>query len=259
MPIANIRDYRPQYVAQALSTSATDTKFMVDLGQAYRIGLFHFQNLRVTSNATIRLQAGTDPTFATNLFDTGLVNGWPLDAEALGTTAWGEFTLTGEYASETFTAVGLSRYFIPPSVVIIRYIHVAISDTTAAVPLQIGCFGACEVWEPSHNISYNWSLSLIDESDVPRVPFGTTHITKRGKRRRLSIGLGNMPKGEILSQGLDVIMSKGRSDPFVIVPMPDDTTSLEKLSVYGLASEDGQIINPYYGYYDLPITIDQII
>lgn len=260
LPLTNLCDYRPQYVAQASSTDSADTTFDVDLGQAYRIGLFHFQNLRITSNSTIRVQAGTDNTFATTLYDSGTVNGWPLDATPMDNNAWGDFTLTGAYASETFAAVGMARYFVPPAVLVVRYIRVTVVDTTAAVPLQIGVFGACEIWEPTaHNFDFGWTLNLVDESDLPKVPFGTTHITRRGKRRQLAIGLSNMPKDEIYSQGLDVIFAKANSEPLVIVPLPDDTASLEKISVYGLLSQSAQITNPYFTYYNMPLTIEQII
>jgi hypothetical protein len=151
-PFANLLDPRPQTVIQARSTDPADTTFTVDFGaQRNNIGLFHFQRLNVSSLATIRVRAGSDITFATGTYDSGIVSAWPVDKVPFTLDPWGILSINGTYEAEEYIALGLPRYFIPPTPCAGRYVKVEIWDNSAVVPAQIGCFGACETWAPRTN------------------------------------------------------------------------------------------------------------
>lgn len=259
LPLANLQDIRPQFVAQAADPEWTSTTFDVDLGAQRRVGLFHFENLLATSSGTIRLRAGTDNTFAATNYDSGWTTAWPQDKTPIGADNWGFLSITGIYESLEYVALGMPRIFVPPATIACRYIRVEVKDSTASEPLKIGVFGACEAWEAPINFKYDWQLTPTDESDVQRVPFGSTNITQRAKRRRMAFGFDEILRAEWLARQAALGMIKGISDPLVIVPFPDDTANLEKTAIYGLFSADPQFSNPYFQVYASTFTVEQLV
>lgn len=261
LPLANILDLRPQYVAEAWNNiDWNNTRFDVDLGYTRKVGLFYFANLRASMLGLLQLQAGGDPTFVTNAYDSGVTTCWPGDgSDPFDVNPWGEFALTHVYMADEYEKLGMPRFLVPPAVIDCRYIRVTIRDSAARDPLQIGCFGASEVWEAPMNFVFGWTTSTLDESDVRTVPFGSTYITQRSMRRRVSLGFDNIEEDEFRQRSLGLALIKGRSDPLVVVPFPDDTASLEKNSVYGLVSRDSEISNPFFARYAQPFQVDQLV
>lgn len=259
LPLTNLLDARPQVVAEAVdSRDLNSTKFDVDLGGQRKVGLIWFVGLNTTSMGLIAIKAGTDPTFASNNY-TASTTCWPQDSVAGENNGWGEWTLNGAYLYDTYAALGMPRFFVPPAVIACRYIRVEIRDTTNSGKLQIGCFGASEIWEPPLNFSYGWQITPIDESDIQRVPFGSTDVTQRGMRRRLNLGFPALPLSEVWARSFDLTLTKGRTKPLVVIPFSDTTevTRLEKAGVYGFVSADSQLSNPYFERYAQPFQIDQ--
>lgn len=243
-PLNNLQDINPQKPAIAASADPADTQFTFDIGFGQAFGLFHFANLNVDSGAKIRLRAGSDPTFAVNTYDSGTVDAWPKHG-------------VDQYPSDEFIALGRPRCFIPPAVIAARYIKVEITNATT-VP-QIGVFAACQVLEPSRNISYDWSIVPADESDVRRVPFGSTYVTAHSTRRRkLAFGIKALPQDETIHLFLSAATALGKSTPLVVSPTPDDTDNLERLTVYGTFSQDPQFSNPFFGQFQHVYAVDQL-
>jgi hypothetical protein len=260
-PLTNLLDMNPQLAAEAVDNRDTaSTQFVVDLGDLRPIGLIAFVGLRASAFGLLRVQAGVDPTFVTNLYDSGVVPTWPVDSAAGGLDGWGRWTLNGIYAEDEYTARGMPRVLIPSSENWMRYIKVAIRDTVARDPLTIGCFGAYQVFEPTFNFDYKWELTPVDDSVVTRVPRGSSFIDKRGIREKLNLGFPSMPEEEVWARAFGMMLAKGKSEPFWVVPFSDTTqiTRFEKAAVYGLVSQDSVLSNPYFGRYALPVQIEQL-
>lgn len=257
-PLTRLQDHNISFVAQAFSNDPSDTQFDCDLGVDRHIGLFFFQELRLTANATLRLRAGTDATFASTTFDTGTIAAWPIDSDPMTYRPNGEFTLTGAYPEDEYAQLGMPRYFVPQATVLARYIRFEATDTTADEALRIGVFGAAEVWSPSRNFAYGRSVATIDDSEITRVPGGSVYIARRRVRQRHSYGVNFLPADEIWRQSLGFALDKGQSEPFVVVPDPDNTRGLERQSIYGLASTAPAFTNPNFGLYSVTFQIDQL-
>jgi hypothetical protein len=266
-PFATLVDPRPQVVLQARSPDPADTTFTIDLGaQRANVGLFHFQRLNITTLATMRLRADLDGTFASPTYDTGTVSGWPQDKAPFTISPWGVLTLNGQYEPEEYVALGLPRYFIPTTPVAARFIKVEIFDPTADVPAQIGCFGACETWAPLSGPNLTavgpdkgFSRTLVDESDVQTVPYGSRYFIPRGKRWRFNLGFSEVHVVDLMNRILGWVAYVGKSTPIAISINPDDKPNLEKNSLWGTLTNDVAIDHPFYATARLPLTLEQLI
>lgn len=259
--LANMLDPRPQLVAEAADNrDPGSTRFDFDLGRQCTVGLIWFANLRATSMGFIDIKAGTDPTFASNAYETATTC-WPQDSTAGEFNGWGQWTLNGVYLAETYGWLGMPRFFIPPATIQCRYGRVEIRDPCAAEPLQIGCFGVSEVWEPPINFDYGWQITAMDESVIERVPGGTAYVDERGMRRRLNLGFGQIAESEVWARGFDLSLVKGRRQPLVVLPYSDSTEAAqtEKAGMYGRVSQDSALSNPFFQRFQHPFQIDQDI
>ena len=262
-PLTNLLDGRPQLAAEAVDNrDVASTRFVVDLGHQRRVGMIAFVALRACGLSFMQVQAGLDSNFEYNDYDTGMIPTWPLDSTPGGLDAWDRWTLNGKYQEDEYFALGMPRVLIPEALINIRYIRVIIRNQLARdKPLTIGCFGVYDVWEPLINFKYGWELTPLDESDVVRIPRGTTYVDGRGIRRRLNLGLDQLSEEDTWARGFGATLVRGKSDPFWVVPFTDTSqiTRFEKAAVYGLISQDSVLSNPLIeGRYAQLVQIDQV-
>jgi len=260
--MANMLDPRPQVCAEAYDNMDwSATQWSMDLGATRQVGLIYIINLRTSPLAVLEVSAGMDPGFTTNNYYT-LTTAWPPDeAEPFEPNAWGELGLTHVYLPDEQRELGYQRIFVPPAVIDCRYVRVRIMDSTNIDPIQVGCFGICEVWEAPINFEFGWSIVPMDESDIQRVPWGTTTVERRGKRRRLNVGFQALDENDFWVRPFGVALIKGRSEPLVCAPLPavEQIGRLEKSAVYGMVNTDSQLSNPFIGYWAIPFQVDQEI
>ncbi len=106
-----------------------------------------------------------------------------------------------------------------------------------------------------------------DESDITTIPFGSTYITLRGKRRVIDFAFPPLADANASADGytddyaslFDLALIQGKSSPVVIARFPDDVENLERNSVWGLISNTAQFTNRFYGYHDSVFQIKQLI
>jgi hypothetical protein len=102
---------------------------------------------------------------------------------------------------------------------------------------------------------------------VQRVTFGSTYVVKRPVSRRLNLAVDFLRQGgiyagvpdEVFSRPLALAAIQGKSSPSAVVPFPDDTYNLERTSVGGFFTSDGEFTNPFFATWDYTFQIDQIV
>ncbi len=234
LPLKNILTLQPQTVAQATGTVES---FTIDLGAPRLIGLIHLQRLITTSTGLIRVVAGS--------YDSGFVNAWPTDG-------------AGVYPPLLHTSLGRSRVFVPPTPIIANSVSFTISTT--AIPLQLGYVGICGILEMPNDMLIGNVRAVVDESQVDSVPFGSTYVTLRAKRRRLDFAMPPLREdnGDAYTV-MDLQLINGKSSPVVVVKFPDDTNNLERNTIWGLITSDQPTTNSFYGHADATFQITQLV
>ncbi len=235
LPGENLLKIQPQLVGQL-----TGDGFTLNLGASRPISVVHLQRLIADPGSSISVSWG---------------------GYGVTTTAWAS-DLNGVYDGLEYSALGRPRIFVSPTPQDTSTITVS---GLSGSPLQVGYIGACEVWEPRYNMAYGWRISYLDESDVTRIPFGSTYVTFRAKRRRLSLGIDWIPDDRVYVGGSNtvpfaqgVMVIAGHSAPVIAIPDPEDTDNLERDAVWGLFSADPEITNPFFGKRAATCQIDQL-
>src|ERR1043166_3055211 len=223
-PLANRKDLRPQVVAEATSTSVADSTFDVDFGATKTVSLFYFAWLFAdAAAATVRVRAGTDATFAATNYDSTAVLVQP-----------------AAYSNEEFAAIGRSRVFIPNADISARYVQVNIDNSAGSLAPQVGCFIAASSYLPGVNIKPNPEITPLDESDIARVPGGSTYRSLRQIRHRLTIEFNPVFKSAGFGDMLRLARIKARRTPLVVSLFPDDDDAIgrERATFYGTIAAD---------------------
>jgi hypothetical protein len=131
----------------------------------------------------------------------------------------------------------------------------------------VGYIGACEMLESPIGTGreLGMKMTVLDEADIQNVPFGSTYITLRARRRRINLGIGFLRQGgyyvglpDQLFNPLRNALVAGKSSPILIVPEPDDTANLERLSVWGLSTTDQAFTNPFFATWATAYQVDQL-
>ncbi len=258
LPLTQMLDPDPQLVAEAVVNDDWNaTRFRIDLGAQHTCGVIWFANLRTTRLGLIQVTASLNSDMSSPTYDSGLIPSWPQDSVSGDYTPWGEWTVSGVYSGEEYGALGMPRFFVPTAAVEARYIHVQIKDVTATEPLKIGCFGVSEVYEFGRNFAFDWGVTTLDDSEIATVPFGSTKVTDRGRRRRINMGFDLVDETEFWSKSFGLSLYKGRAMPLVVIPFPEETAQLEKQGLYGGFSDDGKLRNPFLGVYAMSLQFDQ--
>ncbi len=246
-PISGIvNNIRPQVVAQATGNDEVSTQFLLDLGTAREIGIVYFSNLITDSSCTMHVDIGDG---FSGVYNSGVVSAWARNA-------------SGVLSEEEVISLGRTRIFIPPSPVTARYVEVFFSQTSSLTPLRLGSLNVCSVYEPTFPAEIGGSFQVIDDSDINRVAYGSLHITERGKRLRMNVGLSAVEPQEAFNDLLRLARERGKSKPLNVVLFPDDLTpsvGLERFSIYGTMNNDNVINNPHFGLYSQAFSIDQLI
>jgi len=229
----------------AISTGISAT-VSINFATPQAIGIIHLQNLVTDPGATMAVTAGP--------YSSGIVSAWAADE-------------VGTYDPLEWAALGRPRFFVPPnSAVLASNISISIAATTGTIAL--GYVGACTIWQAPVNMSFGWSITVEDLSNIQRIPFGSTFVTKYGKVRRANLGVdflrqngiyGEGQDDQVFSQPLAVALIAGKSSPIVVVPFPDDTGNLSRTSIWGLSSTDQQFSNPFFATWNTTFQVDQLI
>ena len=243
-----VNNIRPQRVAQAVDNSEASTKFILDLGENKSVGIIYFSNLITESACTMQVKLATDSGITSLVYDSGSVNAWATDAD-------------GVLSEEEVISLGRTRVFVPSSPVTGRYLQVLFSQTSAATPLRLGSLNVCSVFEPSLPHEVGGNFTVVDDSSIERAPYGSLHVTERGKRMRFNFGLPAVERDEAFKDLLRLARIRGKARPIIVCQFPDDFTSaigLERFSIYGVMNSDNVLNNPQFGIYSQTFSIDQL-
>ena len=229
-------------VARSTDATSANTKFDTDLKttRTVRVIAILVSNITKTSTPTIRIQAGNDNTFATNLYDSTAVSYWPtgLTAEqAVGTNVW-------------FMAI------VPSGTAALRYVRVLLVDTANADGyLNVARFCVCNGWQPESNAEYGLKQLWESPSTETETDGSSFIYNARAGRRVFQFTLPMMSESDTLSYPWQMQRLLGKSGQFVFVHDPTDTTYGFERSFLAVFKDISPVDYAFYGRQNVPLTI----
>lgn len=192
-------------------TGTTSAWVQLDAGAAVTWGMFGLFNSNLTSSATVRWRVGSDSTFATSTYDSGVLS---------GTVA------TGYRQSVHF----------PPTTQTARYLRLDLAD--AGNPencLRVAQLYAGPVVRPQRNLGFESAFAREVETPTLVTRGGQQYPTFRFARRSWRVVLSSLASSDVWSvtQALQIAAQDGSNVLFV--PFPAGA-NVSQEAVFGIVS-----------------------
>lgn len=232
----------------------------VDFGQGRIVDFVALIKNNISTTGTIRWRFSNVSNFATTVYDSGVVDAWPI-VEEFGTLPWGVFSWGG-YLNPTVAAeYTISAFDILDSTVQARYLRIDISDPDNADGyIQAGRLLAGPAYRPSINYANGVEFEFVDESRVTKSRGGQTFVDEVERFRRIRFDLINLPENEIFQNVFNQIdRLKGIAGDVFIVPQPDKASTWPTQNIYGRITNTDPIVNSSLTYYGRRIEVEELI
>jgi hypothetical protein len=250
LTIDNLKTMSLREVYRAASASAVT--ITVDLGAAKAINLFSLIGHSGSSRSYARVRAATSLANLTSSpgYDTGNV---PFRSHQSGYDATWASGVSDEEAGAMDKNIFL-RYF---STQTFRYWQVDISDPNSSY-LDIGRIYVSKAWQPAVNMNYGFGDGWIDPSRKSRTVSGQIVPIERKKYRIAELTLSFGTKTEMYSNAFEIERLRGRTRDVLFTPDPDETTDLQRRTIYGTLENLQPIINSNYGIFEKTLRIEEL-
>lgn len=232
----------------------------VDFGQGRILDFLALIKHNISTTGTIRWRLSNVSNFATTVYDSGVVDAWPI-VEEYGTLPWGVFSWGG-YLNPTVAAeYTISAFDILDNTVQARYLRINISDPSNTDGyLQAGRLLAGPAYRPSINYANGVEFEFVDESRVTKSRGGQTFVDEVERFRRIRFDLINLPENEIFQNVFNQIdRLKGIAGDVFIVPQPDKASTWITQNIYGRITSTDPIVNSSLTYYGRRIEVEELI
>ena len=257
LPVANLQD---RQIVKVWRSAQTTAQIDVDFGAGKVVNFAALVKHNISQSVTIRWRLSDASDFSTTVYDSGVVDAWPI-VEEFGTLPWGVFTWGGYLNPEVAANYTISTFDVLSAAVQARYLRIDISDPTNADGfLQAGRLISGPVYEPSINYSNGVEFEFIDESRITKSRGGQTFVDEVDRFRRMRFELVNIPEAELFGNIFNQIdRLRGVAQDILVIPQPDDPSTWITQNIYGRIAQTGPIVNSALNYYSRLIEVEELI
>jgi len=232
----------------------------VDFGQSRIVDFAALIKHNISTTGTIRWRLSNVSNFATTVYDSGVVDAWPI-VEEFGTLPWGVFSWGG-YLNPTVAAeYTISTFDVLDSTVQARYLRIDISDPDNSDGyIQAGRLISGPAYRPSINYANGVEFEFVDESRVTKSRGGQTFIDEVERFRRIRFDLINLPENEVFQNVFNRLdRLKGIAGDILVIPQPDKPSTWITQNIYGRITNTDPIVNSALTYYGRRIEVEELI
>lgn len=208
LPLTNLQNRRLSKVARSTNALAASTQFDVNLGVARAVGVMALPKHNFTTAATVRVRGSTVSNFASTVYDSGTVAGWPA-----GVTA------------EDAVGINIPFWLCPATAQTARYWRFEVTDTAnPAGYIELGRVVLAGAYVPAYAPDYGAGTGL--ESDTVRTVTdgGGALYDVRPIRRTHRFTIGDLAESEAFGTAWKMQRLLGTSGQFFFLWDGDDTT-----------------------------------
>jgi len=237
--VANLQTFQPSKVWRDESGVST---LVSDLGSIKAINVISLLYSNASSVATWRIRIANTLLGLTSspTYDSGVISFWP----SASLEFWDR----------------ISGYHILDTVVNGQFVQIDLSDPTNSKGyFQAGRICIDAAWQPTKNISYQWQISVKDDSTNKMTHGGNIVVNSLGKRRVLEFTLGFLNEDEMFDYAFALDRERGQSKPVLVIPNPANMDRIHDQAVYGVMTELSPIINTRYSIFEKRYSVEEAI
>lgn len=261
LPVSNLANRQLSKVWRTANTNPLWTWFTCNFGSVRQIDVVSLLAHNISALGKWRVRLSNDPTFATSIYDSGLVASQP-DMASFGVKPWGVWQW-GEAlgAYEVPTDLKINSVLVLPASYNAMYLRIDISDPTNADGyIEAGRCYAGPKYQPTKNISYGWEIGWQDDSEAERSLGGQLYFNPKPKYREVKFTLEYVTQEEAYLNLFEFIdRRKGVSGDILFIPQPDRTDFYLYEVIYGRMRELGSISQPTWNTVSKSYVLEELI
>lgn len=247
LPLANLKNRKLHKVWRSYDRALSSTQFNVtfDRQAAFRVLGLIAHNFSL--DAAVRIRAGNDPSFATNLYDSGWAQVWPAVYPS-STLLWeDENWWSGQYTQRQIDSYNKHDLIHDLGEVYrCQYFKVEIDDVgNPDGYVEAGRLFIAGAWQPAFNMETGARLGWEDPSGVQVALSGAESYDRRAKFRRMAFNTPFMTDDEAMTQAFELMGTEGVTGEVIVIWNPDDTVHAIRRMLYGRMDELNAIEFPY--------------
>lgn len=259
LPLTNLQDYRMTKVARSTDATLGNTQFSMNFGVPTKIQVVSLLGHNLSSFGTWRVLIGNDPTFTTNLYDSGWQVAWPV-VYNYGSLEWED----SNWWDGTVAVADRANYpgillDVLPQIYLAQYVQVLFSDVTNTTGyLQFGRFFCAPTWTPADNMQYGATFGWATDTTVGRSLGGTPYFARRNPRRVGKFTLAYLSDDEAKSKVFEIQRQLGLDGEMLVCWDPADGINLLRLSYAGRMSTLNPIATVFTNINSAAFEIEEI-
>lgn len=126
--------------------------------------------------------------------------------------------------------------------------------------LDLGALVIADAWQPEVNISYDWSIGLVDPSRKRKAAAGEVAPLKRKPYLAGRFALDFGSEADLWGAAFDLDAACGTTEPALIVRDPELAEEYrQKQTIFGLFADLDPIANPHFAIYRKRYDIEELI
>lgn len=258
LPLINIQNRRLGKKARSTNAINASTKLRFSLDQSRIIGSVAIVSHNLTSLATWRYRAYSDSGYTGLVYDSGIIDAWPL--MPFGTYEWEDSRFWDlQLSAEEIALFTKSIVYVPSVVADARYYEIEFFDNTnAAGYVELGRIFVGSVYQPKLNMNLGASIGDETNTVIDTSISGAEYFDRRTSNRVARFTLDNLDYNESIING-DIIKISGTDAEVLYIYDDSSALNLNRRAFLGRLQTLSPIQQPYNTRYQTSYEIKELL
>ncbi len=258
LPLTNIQNRQLARKARSTDVLNASTKLRFALGQSRIIGSVAIVSHNLTSLATWRYTAYSDSGYTTLVYDSGIIDAWPL--MPFGTYEWEDSRFWDlQLSPEEVALFTKSIVYVPTGTNDAQYYQIEFfDDTNPAGYIELGRIFVGAIYQPAINMSLGASIGSETNTIVEAAISGAEYFDRRTSSRVARFTLDHLDYNESIING-DIMKISGIDAEVLYIYDDSSALDLNRRAFLGRLQALSPIAQPYNTRYQTSYEIKELL
>jgi len=258
LPLTNIKNRQLGKKARSTNAVNASTKLRFSLDQSRIIGSVAIVSHNLTSLATWRYKAYSDSGYTVLVYDSGIIDAWPL--MPFGTYEWEDSRFWDlQLSAEEVALFTKSIVYVPSAIADAQYYQIEFFDSTNTDGyVELGRIFVGSIYQPTLNMNLGASIGDETTTVIDTAISGAEYFDRRTSSRVARFTLDHLDYAESIING-DIIKISG-TDAEVLYIYDDSTAlNLNRRAFLGRLQTLSPIQQPYNTRFQTTYEIKELL